>query len=416
MTVQLRPDDASAAAVHRHVASMRRARRWYLIAIASVIVVLAAWVAIVWSRSEVVHAHLHTAGGAPPDVPGAQLSATPRLAWHSDERTAIGEPFEGGTVVTYSAHTVNGRDARTGTVTWSYTRTDRTICDVVQQQGHTVAFFLHGGNCDEVNAFDTGTGKRVWERTLDTESHPVIGHPTITAVNDAIFVSTTSVVYAIRVNEGYDFWEYAQPAGCQMTGLAVGSAGALIAQQCADGRHLLLRDRYAGNDDKDHPVKWRLANVAAVPFAADAFVGALDPATHELVRYDPANGKVLGRLALTPRPPAGGTVQQSAAQDAELAWIGGTTYTINATGTAMLWSARTSTVPTVTSSVPTSGAPQLASSVVLVAGPAGVDLLDARTGKVAQTLPTSSAPAAGSLAYPVGTGFVLAGASTTVYR
>ena len=238
MTVQLRPDDASTTASNRHVAAMRRAWRWYLAAIGVVILAVAAMVWVVWSHGEIVHAHLHTATGAPPSVPVGQMSITPQLAWRTNERAASGQPVDGGTIVTYSAHTVHGRDVRSGTETWSYTRTDRTICQVVQEQGHTVAFYLRGRNCDEANAFDTGTGKRAWERTLDTESHPVNGRPTITPTSDGIYVSTASVIYAVRLNEGYDFWEYVQPDGCHLTGLAVGSAGALIAQQCGDGPHL----------------------------------------------------------------------------------------------------------------------------------------------------------------------------------
>jgi PQQ-like domain len=410
------PDvERSAAAISRHATRMRQQRRRYLAVLGTVVLALGGWVAIVWSHSEVVHATLHSATLVPRDVPGGQLSATPQPAWRSDEATATGAPFQGGTVITYSAHTVHGRDARTGVITWSYTRTDRTICDVVQAQNRTVAFFRRNGNCDEVDAFTTDTGRRAWDRTLDTEAHPVNGAPTVLARADGLFVSTGTVVYAIRLNEGFDFWEYATAAGCHLSGLAVGSAGALIAETCADGDHLLLRDRYASNDAKDHPVKWRLDGISALPFTADSFVGALDPGTRRVVRYNPTNGHVAGRLSLTPPPPATGPVHQMPVQDGELAWTAGTTYAIDSTGTRQLWSTETTSLPTVATSVATPGLPALSSSVVLVAAAGGVDLLDGLTGRVSQTLPVPTPPA-GSRIFVVGTGFVVAGPSTIVYK
>jgi hypothetical protein len=73
-------------------------------------------------------------------------------------------------------------------------------------------------------------------------------------------------------------------------------------------------------------------------------------------------------------------------------------------------------VPTIGSASPVANLPLLASSILLVAGSDGVNRLDPGTGKVAQTLPTSPVPPSESRAYPVGTGFLVAGTGTTVYR
>jgi PQQ-like domain len=408
--------EAAQAALAHHVATVHRQRRWYLAALTVVVVLVAALVAVVWSRSEIVHAHLRTASTAAPSLQPGPLSATPTLAWRTPDRTAIGAPLSGGTLVTYSDHTVSGRDARTGAVTWSYTRTDRTICQVVQEQARTVTFFRHSGNCDEVNAFETGTGRRAWERTLDTEGNPVNGEPTITPLADGIIVSTSSVIYAIRIRDAFDYWEYAEPAGCRMTGLAVGAAGALIAQQCADGPHLLLRDRFAGNDASDHPVKWRLNRVSAVPWVAGAFLAALDPTTRELVRYNATKGTVAGRLPLPDQPSTTTNLQVTTATDAELIWDGEHTYTIDGTGTQLLWTAQTQAVPSLDPQDLPVDVPTLSSSVALVAGTRGVDVLDSSTGKVTSTMATTSPPQRGSQIYPVGTGFAVAGSSTDVYR
>ena len=71
-----------------------------------------------------------------------------------------------------------GRNARTGATTWSYTRTDRTVCTAAQLDGTTIAIYAVHGNCDEVTALDSGTGRRTWTRTLDKDGMPLNGRPT----------------------------------------------------------------------------------------------------------------------------------------------------------------------------------------------------------------------------------------------
>lgn len=44
-------------------------------------------------------------------------------------------------MITFSTDGVRGRYARTGAGTWSYTRTDRTLCQAIQGQGLIVALF-----------------------------------------------------------------------------------------------------------------------------------------------------------------------------------------------------------------------------------------------------------------------------------
>ncbi len=407
--------DPADGALDRHRAAVRRQWRTYVVVLTVLVLAVAGTTGVLWSRSEIVHATLHSATTPPAPVPSGELSARPTVAWRTDEHTAANQPFQGGTVVTYSAHAVHGRDARTGAVTWSYTRTDRTVCDVVQVDNRTVAFFRRAGNCDEVNAFRTDTGQRAWDRTLDTEGHPVDGTPAVLVRDGALFVSTGAVLYAIRLSEGYDYWEYAAPDGCRDTGLAVGSAGALIAQACADGDHLLLRDRLAGNDQSNHPVKWRLDHTTAQPFAADGFVGALDPASGQLLGYDAGSGRVVNRLTLTPAPAGGGTAVPFPAKDAELVWWAGQTYALDPTGTHQLWTVPTAAPLTVTTPESVLTTPTLAGSLVLAVASDGVQVLEPGTGRPSRTV-VEALPPGPSRAFPVGTGFVVSGASTVVYR
>src|SRR5882762_8098377 len=171
-----RPDEVS-----RYVASMRRQRRWYFAAIAVVVAAAVAVALVVWSSGEITHVHLHTAKSAAPSVPLNTPPAAPSAKWQSTDATAIGAPLFGGTVVTYSEHTVTGRNALTGVADWTYTRSDRTVCQAAQVQGKTIAIYANGGDCDEVSTFETGTGQRAWTRTLDENGLTVSGRPPIIA-------------------------------------------------------------------------------------------------------------------------------------------------------------------------------------------------------------------------------------------
>jgi outer membrane protein assembly factor BamB len=421
------PDQAAAAraALERHVASMRRQRRWYAAAVALVAAAGVVVALVVWRSGEITHVHLRTAASPAPSVPLGTPVARPAVRWQTPDATAIGAPFAGGTVVTYSRHTVTGRDALTGEARWTFTRTDRDVCEVAQQQGRTIAIYRHGGNCDEVTTVDTGTGERIWERTLDENGLPINGRPLMIPGNNAIFVMTPSALYAIQVSSGAcdtdsgtgcgsDSWTYAPPSGCAMTSAVPGSSGVLISEHCADGDHLVLRDPNAGTDSKDpKPIKWRLNKNGGIPVAADSFVGAIDPSTRELVLYDPAKGKVTTRVALSPAPTGTGPVRRLSAGQGELIWIDGTAYALDGNG-AQLWSAPADNLPTVTAS-DTSQNPALDVSVILVPTSSGVAALDGATGAITDQYAVA-APPAGSRVFALGTGFLVAGTFTRVYR
>jgi hypothetical protein len=409
-----RPDELA-----RYVASMRRQRRWYFAGIAVVAAAAVAVALVVWSSGEITHAHLRTAKSAAPSVPLGTPPPAPSVTWQSTDATAIGTPLFGGTVVTYSEHTVTGRNALTGVADWTYTRSDRTVCQVAQAQGKTIAIYANGGNCDEVSTFETGTGQRAWTRTLDENGLTVSGHPTIIATTDTVYVWTSEFVYAVDPISGYDRWTYSASGGCGFTAVVPGSAGVLMSTHCADADQLLLRDRSAGsddkqqNDDKKNQIRWRLAKTSTVPVAADSMVAALDPATHELVRYAPTDGTVLGRVTLNPAPSTTSPVQQVATDQDEVIWIAGTAYALSSTGT-LLWSASLTTVPTVTAPDGSLVTPDLGSARILVPTSSGVAALDGVTGKVT-TQYAVPPPEPGSRAFPVGGGILVTGRATAYY-
>ena len=389
---------------------MRRRRRWYYLIVGGIVAVAVVVVAVVMATGEISHVQLHTATSAAPQVRQAQLNPTPKLAWQSSDATGIGEPFYQGTVVTYSEHAAVGRNALTGAIRWSYTRTDRVVCTVTQQQGKTLAIFAKDGNCDEVTTLDTATGNRLGVRTLVDN-----GHPIYTTLPDTLVITTPEEVHAIDPASGYDRWLYQQPDGCRTAGVAVGSGGALIGQQCADGGHLLLRDRYASSDDKNTQVKWRLSGVNSIPLAAENTALALDPSTGDLVSYDLARGSVKSRSPLSPRPVPSARVSQQATTTAELIQIGDTTYTVTPTGAEVLWTASTRGLPTVNPGEDGVQPPQLAGATVLAPSANGVVRLDGSTGTVQRTFAVP-APSSGSRVFPMGTGFLVAGSGTRVYQ
>ncbi|MDT4910304.1 MAG: hypothetical protein QOI69_3545 [Pseudonocardiales bacterium] len=423
----------SQMALERYGRRMRTGRRIYFAVIAAVILAVGAIVSVVWLGGEAAHTSLTTVASAPPSVALQTPPAAVREVWQSPDRTAVGTPYWGGTVVTYSTDSVRGRDASTGAITWSYTRTDRTVCQAIQNQGVTVAIFEHNGNCDEVTALDSGTGERRWTRTLDKAeqaSQPVNGHPSISVTQFAIMVTTPSVIYALDPAGGLDRWVY-HPKNCTIQGAVIGTDGALISQTCAHpdcaglkfcgtGPQLLLRDASAGrNDDsKDNPdqIKWNLIGTTAVPASADKLISAVEPAARQLEVFNVAKGTTISHLDLSGGLGSTEAITAVATDRAELIWIAGTTYAVDVNGLAFLWTAPTTLAPTVTAkSGAQGGTPDLAASTIAAATSSGIALLDPATGEPNPIYPVG-APAAGSRVYPFGTGFVVAGSSTTVYR
>lgn len=400
-----------------------RRRRWWLIYAACLgvlVLVIGAAVAFAWFTGEAANAHLKVAAQAAPALPRAPLSGQLSVAWKTTDTTALGQPFQGGTVVTYSAHTVTGRNARTGAAMWTYTRSNATVCQVGQEQGKTIALFDRDGSCDELSAFYTNTGKRAWQRTLDENMTPVQGRGSVIVLPDTFFVWTPAVIYAVGVSSapckpeigsecGADQWSYVAKVGCRLRSVVPGALGVLISQRCADGDSLLLRERYQSADDGNDRIIWSARSTSAVPIGADYFIGALDPGTGRLSVYNHASGKVQYTITLRPVPQLGARIQQLSLPQWDLIQIGGTCYAFAVSGGALKWAASTPTLPGLD---PDDG------RIVYEPSANGVSVLSASTGKPTRTLPGPSAAGASYLT-PMGSGFLvsgLSGSGTTALR
>jgi hypothetical protein len=431
---------ASDAALARYARRMRPLRIAYAAVLAVAVIVIAAIVVVAYRRGEISHVTLRTVPSGPAPLTPQATSATLTKAWVSSDTTAIGTPYYRGTVVTHDRHTVRGRDARTGQQTWSYTRTDRTVCTAIQDDAVTIAVYELHGNCDELTALDSSTGRRKWTRTLDKDRAEFNGPATYWVQPDNVmFVSSTSI-YSISTagdedqgngQAGLDHWTFHHD-GCTINGAVLGAAGALISQTCVhqdcsgakfcgDGRQLLLRNGLTGNDsdsktNKNNPdqIIWNKLDNNLVPTLAGQQVGAREPAGGALQLLNANNGDLGARLALTGRSDTAAPSAVSSARDADLVWIGGRTYELPAGSTAFGWQADTRSVPIV-SDVTGDAATELSGTEVAVPTASGLALLDSTTGKVTTNFAVE-APPDGSLVYPLGSGFLVAGPSTTVYR
>jgi hypothetical protein len=420
----------SDAAIARHKQRMRPLRGIYAAVLAVLAVAVVVIVVIAYTNGEISHVTLKTVATGPSKVTLQSPSSSLTQKWTSTDRTAIGTPYNNGTVVTYDTHTVRGRNALTGKPTWSYTRTDRAVCTAIQDQGVTVAVYALHGNCDELTAVNTDTGQRKWTRTLDKDGAEFDGPASYwMQPGNIMFVSPTSV-YAVadQDNGGIDWWTFHHP-GCTINSAVLGVAGALISQTCThekcgtakfcgDGKQLLLREATTGTDDNSSTnhknpdqIVWNLRNSDLVPMLAGRQIGARDPTTARLTLLDAKTGKTKAQLALTG---AGGAAPPTftSTLDADLIWAG-RTYALKSEATAFAWQADTAYLPTVTNADTSAG--NLDAARLAAPTSTGIAELNPSNGHTKHAFPVT-APPPGSRVYPFGTGFIVAGQTTTVYQ
>lgn len=414
------------ASRHRAAINAQRARargQWagWLSVVGVVVLALGVVVAVVYQHGEYRHVRYRTAAPPAAGVVSGAVASDLHVSWRSGDRTAAGDPVHGGTVVTFSAHSVNGRSARTGQVLWFYARTDRDVCGVVVRQNQAVALFGRAGKCDEMNALDAGTGRRVWQRTLDDNGRPIDARPALYSTDDTVFVVTGPVVYAIAVTAdpcvsqtgqgcGLARWSYQPSAGCDVTSLAAGEAGALIAEHCRGSDRLVLRDGYTNSDDKNSRVLWTKQGPPAIAVEADSFVGAYEPASRRLGVYDPKTG-ARRRTVRLPGAPSGANradVGFTHTPDATLLLrVGSVGYAVGPDGTAVRWSTRAGTLPR-----PLAGT----NSPLFTASDGRVSELDGRTGRTLRTYRLGDVDGSVLGVERLGRGFLAFGDFTAVYQ
>jgi len=370
----------------------------------------------IYAHGEITHVSKQV-GVAPAAVPSAATVSAATRKWTSSDLAAGGDPFADGIVVTYSPHTVNGRDALTGAVRWHYTRTDRTLCGVVQQDSSTIAIYEHDGNCDEVTGFATATGQPTFYRTLMDD-----GPVGISSAPNVVLVVAAGDVHVFDNAGGLDRWLWNAPTGCTVQRALAGTQGVLIGYHCADGYHLALHSLL-----NDQPLIWTVDSAQQlIPLSASAAVTAAEPSTGQAIRYSADKGK-----ASSPTPLSGATGAAVGARP----------------GLAQVQAALRA-LPSSQASIETSDDQNQVFEVVDVAGLIGLSAQDNQVWTAPTTGPATDAgngvvavvdgavvtqremingavrgrttvagplPGGALKAYPVGSGVLLAGTSTGLY-
>jgi outer membrane protein assembly factor BamB len=404
------PQDVALA---RHHASMARQRRIYYPVVAAVAVAVLVISIVVYLRGENANVTSSTTKRQLPAVNLQTLGSNLKVAWRNADPTADGNPVQGGILVTYSGHTVTGRSALTGAPQWRFTWSNRDICDVAQQNNRTVILYLHAGNCDEVIALDSATGAQVWNRTLDQNGAPINGRAQVISTQDTFLAWTGHAAYALQVsvnpcdqsqgsNCGIDYWDYEPQKNCTIVAMSLGAVGAFIDERCADGYHLVLRDRYLGADDKNSRVLWRTTamNHAVVPAAGDSYVVAVDP-SGQLLTFDARTGALTGQASFS--EPLSGPIRTAVSGGDVFAWASGATYALGNTG-QRLWAVRSLTLPQLTADGSELATPTADGLVSLSAANGSV----VRQWRLAQPLDPASR------LIRLGSGYLAAGPSTVV--
>jgi hypothetical protein len=380
----------------------RRSMRIYAAVIAAVVLAGFAAVKLAYARGELNHVDKASAP-APTPLPTAVPASSVSLKWRTDDRPAGGNPYSDGVVVSYDQHTVNGRDAVTGAVRWHYRRSDQTLCSVVQQDRTTIAIYNRHGNCDEATGFVTATGEPKWYRTLTD-----LGITTAASAPNVVLIVGDRTVHVIDNAGGLDRWAWAAPDGCLVDRALGGSLGVLIGYHCGIEKHLMLRELTGSAE------KWKITvSGSQVPFAAHAFIAAIDPSTGVVTTYTQDKGAVARQLPPITTPglaqAIGDLPRAQTAVEGSGATAQGTEF-IRA-GAVFAFSARDN----LAWSAPATGSPwQISDSLIAVPTAGGVALFRVGDGHLERTIdvPVNAAVTA----YPVGAGLLLAGTTMEMYQ
>ncbi|MCW2529442.1 MAG: hypothetical protein JWM76_4302 [Pseudonocardiales bacterium] len=394
------PDTRARSAITRARGRSRRAWRNQLIVLAVLVLLLGLGIWTVWRHSEIRAVHMNTTTRSPSPLPVGLPPATLAAAWQTTDRTAIGTPVQEDVVVTYGERTVNGRDAATGNVRWSYTRSDRLICSVVAQDSTVIAIYAHGGLCDEVTGLNAGSGQRKWVRTLlsaGTEQTLKVS-----SRSGNVLLSTPASTELIEPTGGLDWWYEDQTAGCTTRSAVLGDSGVLQANACAKGDTLSLRPLGSAKERA-----WTVPSNNRSPLSADSLTTVLAADGLSLDVLNVKSGANLAPIALAsaaesaPQPQA--TTVSSINEPIELVWVAGGVLALRPGSGALVWQGSSD------------GSPIVDGAGVLTTGSGVVNLLDLQTGATTTSYPV--AESAGATAFPLGLGLVVSdGGGTSAYR
>jgi PQQ-like domain len=397
------PDDDTG---DRHRAALAAARRrtwrsWrrYGAGMAVFLIALLVFGLSVWRTSEIRNVHSHPTAKAAKELATGTLPSSLRSRWHTTDRMALGQPVYLDVVATYSTHSVVGRDAITGVVRWSYTRTDRLICSVVGDGSYVVAIYRHDGNCDELSALAADTGKRAWTRTQFDN-----GTPTVQPIPQSVLEVTPGALDLFQPAGGATYWYYPQVDNCTTISGVLGTAGVLWGTRCASKSTLTLR---VGSGDKSKSNSWSVPLDGRTPLAADGQILALTADGRAIQVLSAKDGTISSTIPLASAvsAPSVPFATPSTSGSVELITVAGQIMAVAANGaTSVLWQRATN------GRAADTGAGLLFPSAGLVS------IVNSRSGATVRTL-TMPGLAADSSVAVLGLGLISSnGAGTTAWN
>lgn len=359
------------------------------------LVALFVFVFAVWRTSEIRNVHSHPTTKAGKELATGTLPSALHSRWHTADRMALGQPAYLDFVATYSSHSVVGRDAITGVVRWSYTRTDRSICSVVGDGSVVVAVYRHDGNCDELSGLAADTGKRAWTRTQFDN-----GIPTVQPISQSLLEVTPGALDLLQPSGGATYWYYPQADNCKTISGVLGTAGVLWGTHCASSSTLTLR---VGSGDKSKSNSWSVPLDGRTPLAADGQILALTADAHAIQVLSAKDGTVSSTIPLASAvsAPSVPFATPSMSGSVELITVAGQIIAVAANGaTSVLWQRATN------------GRAADTSAGLLFPSAGLVSIVNSRTGATERTITTPGLAADSSVAV-LGLGLVSSNGSGT---
>ncbi|MGY1813484.1 PQQ-binding-like beta-propeller repeat protein [Blastococcus sp. SYSU D00820] len=312
-------------------------------------VALAVLAALLWRGSDAAATESTTA--APADVPDGTPAGAVSERWTVDAAEVPRRFVQAGRVVLAVEHGVRALDAVSGEEAWHYTRSNARLCDLTAVDDRVVAVFATEDRCDEAVALDAGTGVRQWTR--NTSLRPDI---TLTSTSGTVLATAPTGVTTFDPIGDTLRWRAAAGEGCRIEDSAVGSAGVVLLESCADAPapRLRLLQRLSGEESWTRDVAGGAVTLAGVDDLVTVVAG------DQVQVFDGATGAPVQTLDLPPGEDDGVAALTAATGDTTFVWASGTLWALAHDGGAVRWS------------VPALGVPAVTTSVDLLAGKAQV--------------------------------------------
>jgi len=381
--------------VARHERTRLRRPRDYAAALAVVVLAVAGVVAVAASSDERATASRLASAPIPSPAPPDTFPPSLGEAWRADSPATPDPVTAGPAVVTAAGSEVQGRDAVTGEVLWSYRR-DLPLCTVTGAWSQAVAVYRNvkgwlppdvprgDGGCSEVTALDGATGRRGPQRNSDAELGTRL-------ISDGTYVTTTGtrllttwrsdLVLTMEYGQVPDLVNAGrQPrAGCVYSSVAATPGRIGVIERCPDAasdRLTVYKSTAKDSDNPDVELSIELGSTRARVLALTGELTAVAvPGPARVLVFDPKGAQV-GEYPMAvddadlATPPAGQVVPVARSAAAIYWFTGSDTVALSPTDLSPQWTKQT-----------TLGAGTVFGGRLLVPVADGLDVLDPVTGE-----------------------------------